>query len=414
MENHVEYLLKVLDCYIWDKPVVLPPKDIDWDQFAKAAGAGEVLLQIYKKLNELPEEHKPPVQLMEELRGVSTYKGLKKIEQYSFFSKILQEAKKREIAVVLFKGPILADLYPEPFLRNSSDMDVYVSPEQLPMFERLLLEMGMIKNEKHSKEMVPVYYIPKFFMIEAHCCLYEDYQGKRVQLLKQMALEAEEKRVEMDVCGLHITTLGYEEHLIFLMFHLIKHISYSGCSLKTIIDLVLYINRYIECIDLQHFWKVMKQLKYDVFCRTLFSVGVYYFHLTQEIFIDDSYSEHMAVQTLERMYHTGIIMSDMEHIEEDRRASSIAFQSVYDHEKKVCKMKMLRKACFPSSKDLSFRYMYARKYPVLIGFAWMHRAMNYTIFMLMGKKEKANMRGDMQLANRKVSLLRDLDLLNKD
>ncbi len=152
MEIHVEYLLKVLDCYIWDKPVVLPPKDIDWDQFAKAAGAGEVLLQIYKKLNELPEEHKPPVQLMEELRAVSTYKGLKKIEQYSFFSKILQEAKKRGIAVVLFKGPILADLYPEPFLRNSSDMDVYVSPEQLPMFESLLLEMGMIKNEKHSKE----------------------------------------------------------------------------------------------------------------------------------------------------------------------------------------------------------------------------------------------------------------------
>lgn len=160
----------------------------------------------------------------------------------------------------------------------------------------------------------------------------------------------------------------------------------------------------------------MKQLKYETFCRTLFSIGCYYFGMTKEIFVDNSYSENIAVSMMQQLYYTGILKSNLEKKKDDRRAASIAFQSVYGKEdKKVSKGRIWLKTLFPSSKDLSFRYMYARKHPALVWVAWIHRACNQlTIRFGNQDVEQLNMAVDVKLANQKLSLLKDLDLARKD
>lgn len=416
MDANVEYLLKLLHSVLYDEPVPKMGPKVDWDSLITAAGMGEVITLLYKKLNELTGEDRPDEEKLHWLRDYSMTRGMQKLQNYAMLSFVLKKAEERNIQVIVFKGPILGNLYPEPMMRASCDIDVYVEPKDLKAMEDLLLELDFIKNEEHSKEVVPVYLYQNRMMLEVHCCLYEDYTGKRIELLKKMNLTNPDKLVHMNVCGMELATLGYEEQLIFLLFHLIKHISYSGCSLKTIIDIVLYVNAYVDQIDKEDFWKKMKLLNYDNFCRTLFSIGCYYFGMTQNIFIDGSYSENVAKTTMLHLYETGILKASSKGKEEDRRAASIAYQSLQGKEdKKISKFRMWKKTFFPSSKDLSFRYMYARKHPTLVWIAWLHRVLNNVTVRFMSKNnEHVNMMEDMQLANRKLSLLKELDLMKKD
>lgn len=288
-------------------------------------------------------------------------------------------------------------------------------PEELENLETLLQDMGFCKNEEHSKEYVPVYCFERLLVIEAHCRLWEDYESKTIHKLEKMNLQNSEKLIDMEACGITFKTLGYEEHLIFLMFHLIKHVSYNGCSLKTIADIVLYINHYIDQIEKESFWKKMEILGYDTFCRTLFSIGCCYLGLTRDIFPDDSYSQTVAENMLEKLYGTYILKADFGDAGE-RIAASIAFQS-YNHSegKKVGKLRMIQKTLFPNAKDLSFRYMYARRHPSLVWVAWIHRALNQ-IGARFARRKRADMDmiRNVKLANQKISLLKEMKLIEKE
>ena len=76
---------------------------------------------------------------------------------------------------------------------------------------------------------------------------------------------------------------------------------------------------------------------------------------------------------------------------------------------------MFMKALFPSSKDLSFRYMYARKHASLVWIAWIHRAFNQISYrMRKDKQEQVNMLGNVKLANQKLTLLGEMGLMEKE
>lgn len=416
MNANIEYALELLHSVLYDEPTPVPDENTKWFDILSVLGMGEVFTIVHKKIKELPEEKQPEPGLMKWLQMQCNQMVFEKLCLYDAVTKIIKEAEQRGIQVIVFKGPTLGELYPEPMLRISCDIDLYVEPAKLKEFEQILVEYKFTKNEAHSKETVPVYVFADKFMIEAHCCLFEDHEGPRVDLLKAMDLTNEHRLIKTRACGMEVTTLGYEDHLVFLMFHLIKHVGYSGCSLKTIIDIALFVNAYHDKINKASFWEKMKLLSYDNFARTLFSICVFYFGMTEEIFIDDSYSENVAKSSLERMYETGILKADDVNRKEDRRASSIVYQSIHGKEdKKISKFRMWCKTMFPSHKDLSFRYMYARRHPSLVWLAWIHRAFNQvSVRFIKDKQAVANVSEDMKLANQKLALLKDLDLMNKD
>ena len=76
--------------------------------------------------------------------------------------------------------------------------------------------------------------------------------------------------VELTACGIDVVTLGFTEHLIFQMFHIIKHFVVQGVGFRYFMDITLYINHYIKELDLQRFWNSMEELGYDKFCDVFF------------------------------------------------------------------------------------------------------------------------------------------------
>jgi len=59
---------------------------------------------------------------------------------------LMQEANKEEITLVIFKGRVLAELYPNPLLRSSGDTDIFVYPEESDKAIEILERLGYVKD----------------------------------------------------------------------------------------------------------------------------------------------------------------------------------------------------------------------------------------------------------------------------
>ena len=69
----------------------------------------------------------------------------KQIKQYVQLRNVLRATDQQFI--VFFKGPVLADLYPNYLERSSSDTDIWVPEGQYAKTEQSLLDLGYVKNE---------------------------------------------------------------------------------------------------------------------------------------------------------------------------------------------------------------------------------------------------------------------------
>lgn len=144
MEGNIRYLLTLLDSVIHDKDTPVPPENIDWNKVWTAARAGEIATLLYKKLNQLEGGQRPPEEIMNAAKYCTLQCGSMNIQKYAKLYQVLEEGRKRNIPIVVFKGPVLAQLYPEPMLRNFCDVDFYVETGRIREPGNLIAGYGIL------------------------------------------------------------------------------------------------------------------------------------------------------------------------------------------------------------------------------------------------------------------------------
>ena len=179
-----------------------------------------------------------------EIDGFVRYATLREFRKYQAIRLVNEESKKRNLKFVFFKGVVLADLYPQYTERVSCDSDILVTDEEKDAAEQLLRDCGYTKDDKDSKKHVQVYINRKFdHTIELHTRLWEDYEGPRVEVVKSLKLSSPQKNIKVNACGIEVYTLAPREHLIYQIFHIIKHFSLNGIGVRYLIDITLFINK---------------------------------------------------------------------------------------------------------------------------------------------------------------------------
>lgn len=412
MDKNQAYLLSLVNSAIHQRSVPLPKDNINWEKIYLEAQVGKLGNIIFPVIKGLPINHQPPKQLFQNWNQTAVSMGVKQLNSYFELSKILNQAKKRKIPMIVFKGPALAQLYPEYLLRYSCDIDILIEDLDKENAEKLLIEQGFIKNDLNSKENVPVYYKPNGLVIELHLRLWEDYTGYRIDILKELDLANKEKLVKINACDLEFTTLGYTQHLIYQMYHIIKHFSFQGMDLRHFTDTVLYVNHYKENIDFKLFWESMHKLGYDVFCSSLFRMCIKFFEMDAEALEERKREKEFDEDTLlDEIFNAGMMGSKNL---DTRVASAIVYQTCYENTSaKTSKWSVWKASIFPRTEDMAYKYKYARKYHWLLPIAWCHRGWNY-LGDRIRKKEKNSVKAHMDIAQQKIELLRKLDLLNKE
>ena len=335
-------------------------------------------------------------------------------KQYAL-RRVIEKAEGQGLQPVLFKGSILADLYYDAALRSSTDSDIYIDPKDGAQMTQILLELGYEYVEEHSKPQVPVYYQRGIgHCIELHFCLWEDYTGSRMKLLEEMELTRPDTLVRVKLDGFEVTTLEPTRHLIYQMFHIIKHFTVQGVGLRYLLDITLFVNAYNKQIDRTFFWSSMDKLGYTIFCEKFLTMCHEYFGLKKIMILQH---ERTMQEKEEEIFLFDLL--NIGEVFQDRNLSweMLTIMKPYlEGETIASKSKIGRMLhlMFPMPRELPNHCGYAKKIVVLLPIAWIHKWFLFVWRRLMRGNQKMSASKKMQAAEYRIGMLKNMGLLNEE
>ena len=301
-----------------------------------------------------------------------------KTSEFLSLNKKLLEAGVKPLVV---KGIICRELYPQPDHRQSSDEDILIPIEQFETCHNVLTDFGMQTTENEDERAASyevTYRKPGSpLCIELHKYLFppeSDAYGD----LNRFFEDVFEKSVIEDIQGNSVYTMGYTDHLFYLICHAFKHFLHSGFGIRQVCDIIMYANRYGNQIDWIEMLNNCKEIHADIFAAALFQIGskylvfdpdeAHYPEIWRKIKVDET-------AMLEDLLSSGIYGdANMSR----KHSSNITLDAVASQKQgKKSKNRMIS-SLFPSAKNLESRYSYLKKHPYLLPIAWCQRIWNYS------------------------------------
>lgn len=381
-----------------------------WEEAIELLKKNKLLGLTHCAMEALPDEQKPDDEQRAMWKQVTFSTGLMQMIRNDEIVKLLEEGYKRGIKWIVFKGLPIALLYPDPKMRLSCDADIFVDAEQCNEAKALLEEFGFEYNEKRSKEHVHNYYKGDRAAVELHTRLWEDYEGEPTRILDSFELTKEDTLLSVEIQGKQIKTLGYTEHLIYQMFHIIKHFSLEGVGLRYITDVTLYINYFIDKIDMERFWESMDKLYYGKFCDCFFKLAIEYFGLTKEALCSKYAQNEIAEGLFEDIINAGKIGED--DTTAWRVLHMISPYMMWEREKPKSKGEVYKNILFPKKEILYEQYHYCERNKILIPIAWINRICRVTRTGIKRGDLAEDMSFKMDKVNHRLDLMGKTGLIN--
>lgn len=163
---------------------------------------------------------------IEKNASVSIFKYFQNEYMFERTKELLAEQR---IPFMSLKGVAIRDMYPQPWMRNSCDVDILVHEKDLLRAMHSLTAMGFTTDEKRNYHDITLHY--GITHLELHFNICENIP-RIDKTLSQVWKYAEP-----------ISDYEYREKIEFFVYHQVAHLLYhflrGGCSLKQFIDLWL-------------------------------------------------------------------------------------------------------------------------------------------------------------------------------
>jgi hypothetical protein len=402
-----QFLFGLVQCALNpDAPLPSTPQDMDWGALYKLLRESKLHGVVYPVLARLPSP--PPPDVMGAWRTMVLRHAMKRSVTMHETKRLFEAAYARGLTPVLFKGEALAELYPDPLLRFSSDLDILVQESEKDAMADLLTELGYVLLED-PKQYVNSWTIPDKIFLEVHFVLWEDFNNETTEILDALDLAAPETRTKINLDGLDIETLGYAQHLIYQMYHIVKHMTFRGIELRHFVDTSLFVNRHCRDMDRDYFFRSMADLGYEYFVNVFFGICIHYFYMKPDALPPSVPVNEADEKALLASFLESAMVTVMD------KASELASTSVYQmfyrgKNPSGSKSRLWLSMLFPSMDTLSARYDYAHKYPVLLPVAWVHRLFSRVFGREKDRGGKLFSRG-YEMADKRLALMKDLKLL---
>ena len=416
MNNEQLVLLKLLEAAATRSPLCVeniePP---DWETVFLLACDSKIDGLLFTTVSELQKPFAPDDEFLSTWKTVAFQKSFRQLNNNIRLFFLLETLEAQGTAPVLFKGVFLADLYETPSYRFSSDADILLEERHLPAAQRVMESLGYQHIPELSKDAVNVWQMPGELRVELHTLLWEDYRGSRVDSLRDMALDKSVHLITLTSFNANVRGMGATEHLIYLMYHLIKHMVYRGVMLRDFLDVSLFVNRHYDELDAERFWDSMKILGYDGFCRDMFGSCVQLFGMNKGFCPQAGESDPHSFLDEFMTYCIKNTRDGLNNV-----ASDIIFRSSLKRTEnsadggtaKVGRLQILLRLCFPGTESLSSHYSYAKRFPILLPFAWIHRALQLAFVGREGMSGADNVKKSLDILNSRKRLLSRYNLLD--
>ena len=342
--------------------------DVDFDAVYNEAAAHQVHTLIYPSVKEFVSVQKIDRQLMSKWRKTALLFGIQQTENCEKIKHVFAAFLEAGIPVIALKGLVIRDLYPHPELRTMSDADILVQKNDLDKAKNILINMGFEVYDITHKHISFVH--KSYPSIELHWSLITDKLGSLAASFENVLWQNSQ---HSPVCGFDSLIPSVDDHIFYLLLHMAGHYISNGFGLRQLCDIVLFTESHYDAIDWNLFksrsidYRV-KNFVYSVFlvCHKLFNLKFppifdYNAQFNNEfidIFIDDIFSGGVyGHKTAARSIGNALVKDSKGR--HNNKFTGIA--------------KYYLTLFFPPLRSLNDKYAYAKKYPVLIPIAWIHR-----------------------------------------
>lgn len=286
MDGELDYMMELLCCVIQQSQAPVAPSSMDWVRFYREALSQNVAGLLYSAVKQMSSDNGPSEDIRLAWRNHAVTVAMGQMTYASTLAQIIEECRKIDIEPVMFKGLILADLYPEPMLRWMGDVDLLIKPEEETALFTILRafqcnETSVPQDHKYEHS----YTLKNGVHLEVHTRLWEEKEDHpRLAALKEMNITAPENVITMTLNNITVSSLGYHQHLLYMLYHIVKHFIVQGIGVRHLIDLTLYYNAYKDRIDVPLLWRQIETLGYGEYYRYIFAICIKRFAMNEEIF----------------------------------------------------------------------------------------------------------------------------------
>lgn len=414
MDTTDEMFLVILKSALIGKKANLP-KDIplgDWQKLFSMASIHSVLPLFYEAVYASPSLQQVNVPFVVMAKRQVMQQVMMQTMRTNEFLELNKKLHAAGVRPLVAKGIICRNLYPQPDYRQSGDEDILVPIDQFDTCHRIMIEFGMQTTEEESTLSatyeVPYRKIGSPIYIELHKHLFppeSDAYGDMNCFFEGVF----DRAIVEDIQGVPVYTMGYTDHLFYLICHAFKHFLHSGFGIRQVCDIIMYANKYGSQIDWIQILKNCKEINADKFAAALFQIGSKYlvFNPEQAAYpaiwrkikvdempmLDDLLSSGIyGDSNMSRKHSSNITLDAVAAQKQGRKAKGIMFSSV-----------------FPSVRAIESRYPYLKKHPYLLPVAWCNRLWKY---FKETKRSRNNSAADaLKIGNERINLMKEYGIL---
>ena len=343
--------------------------NVDWNELMNLSRKHKIEGLIYSALNKAELLENIDEDKVKDLKKEVFFTGVTQISNMSKLEKVFNEFSKENVPVIVLKGLVVREYYPQPEQRSMSDADIFVKAKDLNKSKKILIYLGYTEVDAEASHHIK-YIKSGYPMIELHWhVMKRDGFSDELDLFED---DIWDRTIEVKVKGAKVLSLGYEDLALHLCMHMAAHLAASGFGVRQIADLVLLVEKKGHLIDWTLFINKAEEFGFKKFiiimfkiCNILFSMDI-----PKEMAVYKIDDEEMFESLISTIFDGGVYgKKDM--------ASNFANQVAFNYKGKdsnatIGAIRRYFRFIFPSIETMSDKYSYARKIRILTPIAWIH------------------------------------------
>lgn len=347
-----KYLAELINAQLENRIPDPLPEQIEIKNLIEIAERGQMEYLILGALL----KQKLPSAWLEPLRQRLVTSTVKTFEQVCLVKELQARLEATGIHNQVLKGAVLKYVYPTPEMREMSDIDIMIYETDYSVAEKVICSLGFqkVKEVKHHI----IYMIQPFLMLEMHWNLY-DKNVDRGQFL----YFKNNFRAKLQTDCKYTYYFSSEDFYVYMISHIAKHFYETGCGIRNLIDIYVYLNKYENEWNQDYVASELKKcglVQFEKHMRTLSFIWL------EQLESTEFYNNLFAYMLDCGIYGKG--------------ENGVWSQIAKAEEVKKGQIKSVRRwYYFPPLTYMKEYYGWISKYPFLLPAGWMVRAVHGTL-----------------------------------
>lgn len=285
------------------------PEIVDWEYIKILADQQGLSTVVLDGIEKLPATSRPPQEFLLEWIGESLQNENLYTTQQKAALKMADLYHENHIRTYVLKGAVIAECYPKPQSRLSSDMDCFLLPEEGD-FDAWSLGNDLIKA-KGFEVLDDFYKNSKFLMpdltVENHQ-FFTPFRGndtlKSLEKLlqKQIRNDKGEDRIEGTcLCRPPVMTSA-----LFIIEHAYSHFLHEGLTWRHVLDWMMFSKKHEREIDWKQLDAWIEEFGFRMFYESYYRLGKY---LVGELRVLSQESEQVRAEGLK--FRDSLMLKDI-------------------------------------------------------------------------------------------------------